>query len=99
MTPEVKHNLKIEKQNPSWEAVCQEHSGSIWHRQWVDEDNDIHQDWVVYIGARSQPPSAEKFGFKVNSRSIRYRAFSFSSLHGAKLFANVHSIYLQDEEE
>jgi hypothetical protein len=94
---ETKRNLEIESCNPTYTALHKTFSGSVWRREWVCENNDIGVDYVVYIGSRSKPPTADKFGFKQGSYSIYRRAFRFSQLAGALAFAERHSIVEEEE--
>jgi hypothetical protein len=95
---ETRKNQEIQSREPIWTPLHKTFSGSVWRREWTSEINDIHTDYVVYIGVKNKHPTPEKFGFKRGSWSIHRRAFRFSELHGALNFAEKHSIYHQEEE-
>lgn len=96
-TYEIRKNAEIEAHKPRVTPLCKVYSGSVWQRDWSDDDNEIYTDYVVYIGVKSKFPTHDKFGFKLTTRSIHRRAFRFTTLDSAMNFANLHSIILEEE--
>ena len=102
-TTEVLLNEKILASSTlTQKALAQNSFGSLWERSYtlIEDGSTISNiDWVVFVGVKYKPPSADRFGFiPMKRHRVKGRAFRFNNFNGAVKFAQSFQI-VSDEEE